>query len=243
MNSLGMKFVPVPITGGPTDKQRVLFCIWETRVQDYEVFADETKREWPAPAFMQGPTHPAVNLSWDDAKAFCDWLTERERRTGQLRANERYRLPGDYEWSCAVRVREREDPRKTPSEKNGKGIELPWGTVWPPPQKAGNYSGEECKGHEASGQKILTGYRDDFPETAPVGSFAANHLGLFDLGGNAWEWCEDFYNSPAEGDRVLRGASFLVPDRSGMLSSCRIGRSVSNRGPSQGFRVVLAPAQ
>ena len=47
INTLGMKFVPVPITGGPTNGQRVLFSVWDTRVQDYEVFLKETKREWP----------------------------------------------------------------------------------------------------------------------------------------------------------------------------------------------------
>jgi len=79
-----MQFVPVPITGGPTDGQRgspegtgqplvpgaatsVLFRVWETRVQDYSVFAKETQREWPKAKFEQGPTHPAVNVTWDDA--------------------------------------------------------------------------------------------------------------------------------------------------------------------------------
>ncbi len=75
INTLGMKFVPVPISGGPTDQQRVLFSVWDTRVQDYERFAKETQRDWPKPDFEQGPTHPAVMVSWEDATAFCQWLT------------------------------------------------------------------------------------------------------------------------------------------------------------------------
>ena len=145
-----MKFVPVPITGG----QRVLFSVWETRVQDYEVFAKEAKREWPHPGIPQEPTHPAGMVSWDDAQAFCAWLTQRERKAGKLNANEMVRLPSDHEWSCAVGIGEREDAAKIPH---------------------GNYSW--IKG-------VIGGHRDRFVETAPVGSFAANRYGLYDLGGN-----------------------------------------------------------
>ena len=54
VNTLGMKFVPVPILGGPTGGQRVLFSVWDTRVQDYAEFVKETKREWKKPDFEQG---------------------------------------------------------------------------------------------------------------------------------------------------------------------------------------------
>ena len=60
-NSLGMKFVPVKGTD-------VLFCIWDTRVQDYREFINETKREWRKLSFEQSDDHPAVMVSWDDAK-------------------------------------------------------------------------------------------------------------------------------------------------------------------------------
>ncbi|MEY2880905.1 MAG: Serine/threonine-protein kinase pkn1, partial [Verrucomicrobiota bacterium] len=60
LNGLGMKFVPVAGT-------EVLFSVWDVRVQDYEKFATATKREWPKPSFAQGPTHPAVNVSHEDA--------------------------------------------------------------------------------------------------------------------------------------------------------------------------------
>ncbi len=244
VNSLGMKFVPVPITGGPTGGQRVLFSVWETRVQDYEVFAKETKREWPNPGFEQGPTHPAVNVSWEDATAFCAWLTERERKAGKLGANEAYRLPSDHEWSCAVGIGEREEAAKLPNEKDGKIADVfPWGSVWPPPKGAGNYAGEELRPALAAGKYfwikgVLAGYRDDFVETAPVGSFAANRFGLFDMGGNVWQWCEDWFDKEQK-DRGLRGASWDNYDRDGLLSSHRTHNAPGHRGYVDSFRCVV----
>ena len=108
-NSLRMKFVPVPGT-------QVLFCIWDTQVEDYSAFVEATGNDttggmwslgqdgwkqlgatWKEPGFSQGPTHPVVGVSWYDAKAFCAWLTERERRSGVLPAGASYRLPTDQE--------------------------------------------------------------------------------------------------------------------------------------------------
>ena len=82
-NTLGMRLVPVPITGGPTGGKRVLFSVWETRRQDYAPFAQETGKLWAQeqPKFEQGPAHPAVMVSWEAATEFAGWLTERERRS------------------------------------------------------------------------------------------------------------------------------------------------------------------
>ncbi|MGB3121110.1 MAG: SUMF1/EgtB/PvdO family nonheme iron enzyme, partial [Verrucomicrobiales bacterium] len=149
VNTLGMKFVPVPITGGPTDGKRVLFSVWETRVQDYEAFVKETKHEWEKPKFEQGPTHPTVMVSWEDAQAFCAWLTYKERKAGKLGADEVYRLPSDHEWSCAVGIGDKEDSAMLPSEKHTKlKTECLWGGEWPPPAETGNFSGEETIGRE-----------------------------------------------------------------------------------------------
>lgn len=240
-NTLGMKFAPVTITGGPTDGQRVLFCIWETRVQDYELFARETKRDWPKPGFDQDPTHPAVMMDWNDAKDFCQWLTKRENSLGQLAESKRYRLPTDHEWSCAVGIGDRENAVQTPAEKDKKipGV-FPWGSRWPPPPGAGNYSGEEAVPHaDWRDQKVITGYRDGYANTAPFGSFTANPLGIFDLGGNVWEWCEDSW-SAGNSQRTLRGASFIISTREILQSSARHHLPAATRADSAGFRCVLA---
>src|SRR6185436_11880758 len=94
-NSLGMMFVTVPGT-------KVRFSIWETRVSDYQVFCEATDQAHNDPEFKQGPSHPAVNVNWDNAQAFCRWLTGKERNEGRLRSSEKYRLPMDAEWNIAV---------------------------------------------------------------------------------------------------------------------------------------------
>ncbi|MEP6671182.1 MAG: family 16 glycoside hydrolase [Chthoniobacter sp.] len=243
VNSLGMKFVPVPIIGGPTVGQRVLFSVWETRVQDYETFARETNYQWGKPGFEQGPMHPAVEVTWDGAQAFCGWLTERERKVGRLGVDEAYRLPSDYEWSCAVGIGDREDPEKTPEEKNGKIRDVyPWGTQWPPPPGAGNYPGDEMKPALAAGKysyigKPIPGYKDGYVETAPVGSFQSNRYGLYDMGGNAWEWCEDWYNQKHD-EKTMRDSPWDAP--TGLTSSNRVNRSAATASPRSGLRCVLA---
>jgi formylglycine-generating enzyme required for sulfatase activity len=228
-NTFGMKFVPVPGTG-------VLFCIWDTRVQDYQAFVNETRREWPKPDFPQGPTYPAVNVSWDDAKAFCRWLTEKERREGRLAPNQEYRLPIDAEWSVAVGLNE--PAGGTPQDKNSKirGV-YPWGTQRPPPRGVGNFADEAAKRKYRS-WIIIHGYDDGFADTSPVGSFPANLFGLCDMSGNVWQWCEDFYNG-SNGSRVVRGGSFRNVDSNFLLSLGRSCDVPGDRVDYIGFRCVL----
>jgi hypothetical protein len=217
INTLGMKFVPVAGT-------HVQFCIWETRVKDYAAYAAanaEVDASWKSPGFTQADTHPVVNVSWEDANAFCAWLTKKELAEGKIKAGQKYRLPTDTEWSVAVGLGK--EKGNTPEEKDS-GIKdvYPWGKEWPPPKGAGNYDGSLNV--------------DKFDRTAPVGSFSANQFGLHDMGGNVWEWCEDKYST----SRVLRGASWYIigtPDF--LLSSFRFLISPVRRNFDFGFRCVL----
>jgi formylglycine-generating enzyme required for sulfatase activity len=86
---------------------------------------------------------------------------------------------------------------------------------------------------------VLSGYHDGFAETSPVGSFAANPLGLFDMGGNVWQWCDDWYDKEQK-DRVLRGASYVGADRGALVSSFRAHNAPRARYADNGFRCVLA---
>jgi len=210
-------------------------------VEDYEAFINGgSNRSWPNPGFPQEDDHPAVNMSWDDMVAFCDWLTEYDRKKGKLGEGERYRLPTDHEWSCAVGLGREEDADLLPIAKSGKIADIyPWGGKWPPPKGAGNYYGEETAKNPLSRRNFqpIAGYDDGFGLTAPVGSFEANEHGLYDMGGNVWERCEDWYSSARQG-HVLRGASWVDRESARLFSSFR-HRWKSPHG-SVGFRVVIA---
>ena len=223
VNTLGMKFVPVPGT-------EVQFCIWETRVKDYAEYAAANagvnaswKNPFPGLKFKQADTHPVVEVSWNDAQAFCAWLTKKELGEGKIKAGQKYRLPTDAEWSVAVGFGK--EKGGTPEEKS-EGIEdvYPWGKEWPPPKGVGNYN-----------QDLKV---DNFKYTSPVGSFAANKFGLHDLGGNVWEWCEDKWN-PTDTDRVLRGASWSYDLPHFLLSSYRNPTAPDYGTIYFGFRCVL----
>ena len=117
--------------------------------------------------------------------------------------------------------------------------EFPWGTKWPPPKGSGNFSDQSRKAKAPNGAaQYLDGYDDGYPTTAPVMSFKPNKLGLYDLSGNVWEWCEDWYDN-AQKDRVLRGGSWDNYDRGFLLSSYRIHSPPDNRNSHFGFRVVV----
>lgn len=234
-NSLAMGFARVPVPKG-----NVLFCVHEARVQDFRMFAIQKELSWQPetapPAGPQGDTHPAVNISWQMATEFCAWLTTRERAEGRLGPGQRYRLPTDEEWSVAAGLAS--EVGATPSERGAKSVKNhgPWGTFNPqtafsPPPGAGNY-GPAAK-------------TDSFAGTAPVGSagkFDPNRFGLYDLGGNAEEWCSDIFATSA-GVYVLRGGSWKTepskPPNSMFFFLTGYRRPAAVATDESGFRPVL----
>jgi formylglycine-generating enzyme required for sulfatase activity len=221
-NSLGMKFVPVPIGAGESKGQRVLFSIWETRSKDYAAFVKETGydagEDWKTHSYNDVPvgrgegeraeesSHPVADVSHDDGVAFCAWLTKKDRASGLIGLQDEYRLPTDTEWSYAVGIGEKEDASASPKEKDG-GLEdvYPWGGPWPP----------------------------------PAGSrFKENGLGIYDMRGNLWEWTSSLYDSGSS-DRVVRGGSWNRGGRGYLASSFRFDYSPGFRSFSGGFRCVV----
>jgi len=228
-NSLGMKFVPV---------EDVLMCVWSTRVRDYDAFCANTGHARPVPDFAQDSTHPVVKVSWEDASAFCDWLTKKELEAERLEPGQSYRLPTDREWSSGAGLPD--EGGNTPEERDGKLRDFPWGKQWPPPPMSGNFADFTGK----RGAPGIPGYHDGFPQTSPVGSFPANRLGLFDMSGNVWQWCQDSYKGDSAGSRdwgVLRGGSWGTASPIELRSSYRNVITRSEREVIYGFRCVLVP--
>jgi formylglycine-generating enzyme required for sulfatase activity len=166
--------------------------------------------------------HPVVWVSWSNAVAFCNWLTQRERQAGRLPENYIYRLPTEAEWEWAAR--------------GGRA------------QPGYRFSG-------ADDADTVAWYRDNSRGgTQPVGAKRPNELGLLDMSGNVWEWCQDWYQitytglaatdpaGPGKGEfRVLRGGGWNG-EESHCRSTCRGRMDPSYTTSFLGFRVALAPA-
>jgi len=215
INSLGMPFAPIP-------RFDTRFCIWPVRVQDYEAYCMASGTRYPSISFQQEPDHPIVNVSWNDAIEFCVWLTEKERSEADIDQNMVYRLPTDLEWSAAVGFCH--EPQQTPEDRSKKLPGYPWGLRWPPSKGVGNYDPE---------LEV-----DSFDKTSPVGSFPANAAGIYDMGGNVWEWCMDLFDFDND-FRVLRGASWYDGNPEYLLSSFRSRRNPECCDGDGGFRCVL----
>ncbi len=232
VNSLGMKFVPVPETN-------VLFCTTLTRARDYNVFASGTPGVTPVKLGEKDDDIRPVLSSWDEAKAFCDRLSKKEGRV--------YRLPTDREWSFAVGIGSQESEAATPEQLNGKILVYPWGTQWPPPNGFANYADESLrlfvkKINYQPPLETIKGYKDGHAGQSPVQTFRPNKLGLYDMGGNLWQWCDDWYDA-AKTKRCLRGGEWCSSKPADLLSSTRLATAPDFRTDGNhadvGFRCVL----
>jgi len=192
---------------------------------------------WRSPGYPQTDEHPVVVVNWEDAVAFCKWLSAKEGNT--------YRLPTEAEWEYACRAGtdtryfHGNDPEKTVEYGNVADRTLTEKYPLWRPDFLKNLG------------KVISA-RDGYATTAPVGRFKPNAWGLYDMHGNVWQWCDDksdlnYYkrsplNDPkgpsGENDfRVRRGGCFdALPAYA--RSAARDSRPYWEAQYDNGFRVV-----
>lgn len=195
-----------------------------------EAFAGRDPRySWLNPGWKQTDDHPVVNVTWNDAVAMCKWLSEKE--------GQKYRLPTEAEWEYCCRA--------------GSQTYFSTGNDTEAVAKVANVYDADAIKNWPQWPEYAAKSHDGFEFTSPIGSFAPNAFGLYDMHGNVWEWTADYYDEnyyknsptndpqgPADGSvRVRRGGSwhtwpFYV--RSGF----RNVNSESTRYTLQGMRLV-----
>ncbi len=167
--------------------------------------------------------HPVIHVSWNDATAYCEWLSKK--------TSKKYRLPTEAEWEYAAR-------------EGGKKVRFGNGKNTADASEI-NFDARESYRKSYSNAGV---YRE---KTTAVGSFAANSLGLYDMAGNVWEWCSDWYGSysssyqsnptgAATGSiRVNRGGGWGNAPRNCRAAS-RSLNSPANCDSRLGFRVAFS---
>ena len=190
---------------------------------------------------------PAVQVTWEQAVLFCNWLSakaslppsyvqEGGRLVAAVPLRTGYRLPTEAEWEYCGRF-----------QGEAASLKYPWGDRFPPTPGSGNFADVSAKDLLPN---IIESYDDGYPVTAPPGTFPANALELYDLGGNVAEWCHDHYViypyapekihvdplGPKEGKHhVIKGSSWKDSSISELRLSYR-GYS-SAKSPDLGFRI------
>lgn len=188
----------------------------EVTQAEYEAVRGVNPSEW------RGEDLPVEMVSWNDAVAYCQELTARERRAGRLPAGYEYRLPTEAQWECACRA--------------GTTTRFSFGDD---DSELGEHAWYLPNGDS---------------RTHVVGEKLPNAWGLYDMHGNVWEWCADWYGDSHPGGnvtdpagpgsgiwRVFRGGSWSYSAQ-GCRSAYRYGYAPSSRYNYLGFRVALVAA-
>ena len=241
INRIGMKLRLIPagsfFMGGELENEKPVHLVKITKpfyMGIYEVTQEQyNELMGSAPSTNKRSGLPAGNVTWNDAVEFCRRLS--------LKTGEKYRLPTEAEWEYAARG-------------GLEGKKYVWGDQEIPVVnglKQANVPDESTL-PKLDKNKIFAGYDDGYSGTSPVGSFAPNGFGLYDMAGNVWERCSDWYDenyykySPQEDPkgpsagikRVLRGGGYWF-HRNNLRVAYRCGTPLDRAGDNDGFRVII----
>jgi formylglycine-generating enzyme required for sulfatase activity len=199
---------------------------WDRDTMEFKM---NDKYSWRNTGFAQADSHPVVNVSWNDAMEFCTWL-------GNKKGN-RCRLPTEAEWEYACRAG---TPTRYYHGDDAEGV-----------AKVGNVPDADFEAQYPELKGVINA-SDGYAYTSPAGTFLPNPFGLYDMHGNVWEWCADWYDpeyygmsmrddprGPGTGEeRVYRGGGWFNCAR-GFRSSSRSASLPDNRHLTLGFRVAM----
>jgi formylglycine-generating enzyme required for sulfatase activity len=172
---------------------------------------------------LDSDDQPVVFVTWNEAKEYCNWLNRNYSDT--IPDNWIFRLPTAGEWVF--------------SAKCGTDRKYPWGDEWPP--LYGNYSDISAKKTFPNWQGIPN-YHDSFPATCPVIHSGTNDWGICGMGGNVWEWCEDWYGKERK-SKVRHGGGWDFDAKSSLAIDYQGFDKPNMKFDTVGFRVVIAKRQ
>lgn len=217
---------------------------YEVSFNEYDLFAAATGREKPSDEGWGRGQLPVINITWDDAVAYAQWLSG---KTGM-----NFHLPSEAQWEYAARANTRSARYWPDQEENDHNVACTYANVFDTKNESVIRSIYGIKWD-------VFNCEDDYAFTAPVGTFIANQWQLHDMLGNIWEWTRDCYaknydNVPGDGSakapggdrncakRVLRGGSWNNPPLA-VRASDRAGLTADGRGSDIGFRLASSPAK
>jgi len=190
-------------------------------------FSFGSRYSWRYTGFAQTDEHPVVNVSWNDAKKFCLWMSKM--------SGKKITLPTEAQWEYACRA--------------GSKTLFSFGDDEEDLVHYGNV--QDAAFRMVIGLPFGIKNNDGYAFTSPVGSFKPNDFGLYDMHGNVWEWCEDYRGEykninnktdPVQTKkgtvRIQRGGSWYNHP-SYARSASRISDLPESAGSYSGFRVVM----